>query len=350
VNGVVAGEPGHRNERGDRGERGERGERRRDRADPKSKPQAPPVEAIDPDLLTADTIPQEELVEATEANPDRNAPVAGAGTPGSGRRRRRGGRNRNRRDRDENGTRAASDDTDGATDEAEGLLAEFPDTIPVPGQALAPADHPVTHEHENGEEQKTLGSAPLPFEHEVVALEHPSPARLSNLVSEPEPGWTPPANSHRAEPVLDADPVELAPEVLPEPAATPRASDAWPALSAASIAETEVVQAPSTAPEVEHVAPAGTTVSPAVVSSETRAALSPPIAPRGQSAMASVEHLSDTLAHAGLVLVQTDAQKLEFARQRGAAAAAPLTRVPRARKPAPPASSEPLVQIETRKG
>jgi ribonuclease E len=66
--------------------------------------------------------------------------------------------------------------------------------------------------------------------------------------------------------------------------------------------------------------------------------------------MPSVEHLSDTLAHAGLVLVQTDAEKLEFARQRGAAADAPLTRVPRVRKPAPPASSEPLVQIETRKG
>jgi ribonuclease E len=61
-----------------------------------------------------------------------------------------------------------------------------------------------------------------------------------------------------------------------------------------------------------------------------------------------VAQLQGVLAAVGLELVQTDAQKLEAARDQ-AARVVPATRVPRERRSLPPLSSEPLIQVETRK-
>jgi ribonuclease E len=54
------------------------------------------------------------------------------------------------------------------------------------------------------------------------------------------------------------------------------------------------------------------------------------------------------LSQAGLTLATTDPVKLRAA-QEAAAAFVPAPRVPRERKPLPPQSTEPLVQVETRR-
>jgi ribonuclease E len=59
-----------------------------------------------------------------------------------------------------------------------------------------------------------------------------------------------------------------------------------------------------------------------------------------------VEELQSMLAAAGLTLATTDPEKLRAA-QEAAARIQPPPRVPRERKPLPPVSNEPLIQVET---
>jgi ribonuclease E len=54
------------------------------------------------------------------------------------------------------------------------------------------------------------------------------------------------------------------------------------------------------------------------------------------------------LASAGLTMAATDPAKLRAAQEAAAAVPAPV-RVPRERKPQPPVSDEPLVQVSTRR-
>jgi ribonuclease E len=61
-----------------------------------------------------------------------------------------------------------------------------------------------------------------------------------------------------------------------------------------------------------------------------------------------VDSLREVLAAAGLTLAVTDPDKLRVA-QEAAAKQAPLPHVPRERKPLAPPSTEPLVQVETRR-
>ena len=65
------------------------------------------------------------------------------------------------------------------------------------------------------------------------------------------------------------------------------------------------------------------------------------------SAPMQVEQLQGVLAEVGLELVQTNAEKLAQAR---ANIPPPLPHVPRERRISPPVASDPLVQVETRKG
>ncbi|WP_286867816.1 hypothetical protein, partial [Herbaspirillum sp. UBA812] len=60
------------------------------------------------------------------------------------------------------------------------------------------------------------------------------------------------------------------------------------------------------------------------------------------------ESLEQMLSQAGLTLATTDPVKLRAA-QEAAAAFVPAPHVPRERKPLPPQSTEPLVQVETRR-
>jgi ribonuclease E len=58
--------------------------------------------------------------------------------------------------------------------------------------------------------------------------------------------------------------------------------------------------------------------------------------------------LSEVLRNAGLQLAATNPEKLRAAQAEAATYVAPA-RVPRERKPLPPQSSEPLVQMETKR-
>jgi ribonuclease E len=63
---------------------------------------------------------------------------------------------------------------------------------------------------------------------------------------------------------------------------------------------------------------------------------------------ASTIDLDAMLAAAGLQMASTDPAKLRAA-QEAASQFVPVVRVPRARKPVAPVSSEPLVQVETQR-
>lgn len=61
-----------------------------------------------------------------------------------------------------------------------------------------------------------------------------------------------------------------------------------------------------------------------------------------------IDDLRQVLSAAGLTLATTDPDKLRIA-QEAASRIAPQPRIPRERKPVPPSSTEPLVQVETRR-
>jgi ribonuclease E len=73
-----------------------------------------------------------------------------------------------------------------------------------------------------------------------------------------------------------------------------------------------------------------------------------PVAAPAPVQQQKTDNLVEVLAAAGLTLAVTDPDKLRAA-QEAATRIAPAPRVPRERKPAPPQSNEPLVQIETRR-
>jgi ribonuclease E len=109
------------------------------------------------------------------------------------------------------------------------------------------------------------------------------------------------------------------------------------------------------APQVpaEAAAPAPAAAQPAFVAKQAPApAVEPAAAAAAQPVAArnglSAEALKPVLESAGLVWVNTDTAKLRAAQEAAAHAAKPV-RVPRERKPLPPADSAPMQQVETAK-
>jgi ribonuclease E len=93
--------------------------------------------------------------------------------------------------------------------------------------------------------------------------------------------------------------------------------------------------------------------APRAVVAEAPAAAEP--APVPQAAQATpaaspmpLQEINTMLNEAGLTLASTDPEKLRAA-QEAAARIQPAPRVPRERKPLPPVSDEPLVQVETQR-
>jgi ribonuclease E len=68
--------------------------------------------------------------------------------------------------------------------------------------------------------------------------------------------------------------------------------------------------------------------------------------PAKAGASMPLQELNAMLSAAGLTLASTDPEKLRAA-QEAAARIQPAPRVPRERKPLPPVSNEPLIQVET---
>jgi ribonuclease E len=393
VDGAPRAERGERQERGERRERGERAERGERR---KQQPEA--AEA----LTQTDAQTAEELAQNQAALGENGAPVdqEAVAREGEERRRRRRGRRGGRREREEdvNGNLAAD------VAEAEGDNANVADEAPV-----RTAHQPVEHKAEVSEastvkpvevvvaavatQTAVVSELHAAAETPALAVEQAAKTETSVLVAEAPVAPVAPVVVEQAveAPVAQAAaaPIEAAPAVsetvsLFEPVAhaetaieAPREArveapaEAPPAVT--PVAETQaapapvetatpaaVVEAPAVQPArqadifeaqpaVAEVAPAiapavEAIVSPAAVEAAPVAAA--PQAPR--SAAVSAEALKPVLEQAGLVWVNTDADKLRAAQEASAQAVKPV-RVGRERKVLPPVETAPMQMVETGK-
>jgi ribonuclease E len=258
------------------------------------------------------------------ATPVENLPQAGAnfveeegGEQGSEerrRRRRRGGRNRNRRDRENGEIAATANDVE--TDEAVAETAQ----LEIPEVAMPTAAATTDEKIE----------APVAIATDV-AVEMTAKEEVRIFVSTPS---------------------EIAVETMAEAAqeeAAAHVEEAVPAETPAATRE-DILQAQETA----SVAPIATTAPVAEEPAPTPAAFasapvaSAPIVSAAAPAPVQMDNLREVLAAAGLTLAVTDPDKLRIA-QEAAARIAPSPRIPRERKPLPPLSTEPLIQVETRR-
>jgi len=256
-------------------------------------------------------MPVNSVDETVPAEADAASAVQGEEQPR--RRRRRGGRNRNRRDREQGADGETVQEQDDAADEEIALAAEAaPETAPQVDTAATET-----------EAAPAIGAMTAAV---VEAAVTPSPVAAETVTeSEVEPA----ATSVTLAAALDA-PQKAEPDV--------------PVIEA----EMKPMEAP--APETAHAVAAPDSIrSAAAVAAEMPASAAP--APVEASAMPAattrVEDLTDVLRAAGLELAATDPEKLRAAREASANIAPPV-HAPRERKPVPPPSTEPLVQVETR--
>jgi ribonuclease E len=389
VESAPRGERQERGERRERGERVERGERRKQQAETT-------------DALTQTDAPAAGELARNQAAVDENgAPIdqEAVARDGEERRRRRRGRRGGRREREEdvNGNLAADvaeaeGDNTNVQDEApvrtahqpvehkadvsESNKAEEVTPVEVVVAAVATETTVVTELHAATEtpalavEKAAKAEAVVPVEQAPAApTPAPAPAAVEPVAIEPV--------AHAAAPIEAAQAAPAASETvsLVEPVARVEAPVEAEAPVAAPVVEAQAAPAPveTAAPAVVVEAPA---VAPApqaevvepqpVVAAEPAAAVSvspaaqpdaiepAPVAAAPQAAQAprnpagSAEALKPVLEQAGLVWVNTDADKLRAAQEAAAQTVKPA-RVVRERKSLPPLDSAPMQQVETGK-
>ncbi len=222
------------------------------------------------------------------------------------RRRRRGGRNRNRRDRESDDSAEAGSATDAAfVPVADAAMAQAQaESTPAASEQTPELATDKLAQHDAGDEAVVTEPAATVAEETIPSVSPAIPpvSALSAAIAAPQ----------------SAQHVPLQPEPAP-------ASDAAPAVASETAFEPATITPTPAAPQATAHAVVGTVAQPAPeTSTDLRAAL----------------------AAAGLTLAVTNPEKLRAA-QEAAAQAVVAPRVPRQRKPLPPASSEPLVQIET---
>ncbi|MFL9863889.1 Rne/Rng family ribonuclease [Paraburkholderia fungorum] len=387
VDGAPRAERGERQERGERRERGERAERGERR---KQQPEA--AEA----LTQTDAQTAEELVQNQTALGENGAPVdqEAVAREGEERRRRRRGRRGGRREREEdvNGNLAAD------VAEAEGDTANVTDEAPV-----RTAHQPVEHKAEVSEvsavkpvevvvaavatQTAVVSELHAAAETPVLAVEQAATTETAVLIAE-----TPvaPVASVAVEQAVEAPvaqaaaaPIEAAPVVsetvslfepvahaeapvqaphearveapaearVETPAVTPAVETQAAPVPVETVAPAAVVEAPAVQPtrqaDIFETHPAVADVAPAAEAIvEPAAVAAAPQAPR--SAAVSAEALKPVLEQAGLVWVNTDADKLRSAQEAAAQTVKPV-RVGRERKALPPVETAPMQMVETGK-
>jgi ribonuclease E len=247
------------------------------------------------------------------------------------RRRRRGGRNRNRRDRDgEN----AGENADGES--AESADGEESVQVAAPAATVAaPADDNERPWYEKA--PATPVAAPAPAEAPVAVQAAPAieaPAAPAPVAATPAQETT----TAVAEPVVEA---------APAAPATPVAAPAPQQISLLTEATAPAAEEPAPVAPVVASAPQVVEAAPAAVAPAPVAATPAPAAPAVSNGK-QWNDLNEMLSSAGLTLASTDPEKLRAA-QAAAAQIVPAPHVPRERKPLPPQSTEPLVQVETRR-
>ncbi|WP_076591705.1 Rne/Rng family ribonuclease [Herminiimonas arsenitoxidans] len=239
------------------------------------------------------------------------------------RRRRRGGRNRNRRDRDntEAGTENEGNEDGVDASQEQSLQDEADQTSHTPHVSATEMASSVVH-------------APAPVVAQVIETPTAFEASVSALTAAIAAPSVPQEVSRQPEPVVAAPaPIAVA---VPEPVAAPvEAAPAAVIEAAPSIQETAPVVVATPEPVAQQ---APVVVVPVVVA--------PVVAPA--AAPVASKDLNEVLQAAGLVLASTNPEKLRAAQEEAAKFVAPA-RVPRERKPLPPQSTEPLVQMETKR-
>jgi ribonuclease E len=261
------------------------------------------------------------------------APIV-AGDEQPRRRRRRGGRNRNRRDREPNADGEAADTEDELAAFQDETLQDEADQAPATphvsaGEMAASIVEAVAPPAMSEDTRDFHDAAAAPSMLDAAIAAPTRPQQVDRFV-EPEPMRMDEVNAPVRQQVDEAAPADVATAASYTP---PTVSLPVEAL----VAATPLV-APVNEPEpVPSPAPAA--VAPHIVAKPQPAPALPPDA--------KVEDLGTVLRAAGLELASTDPEKLRLAKAE-AARVSPPPRVPRERKPLPPPSSEPLVQVETR--
>ncbi|AXE93185.1 Rne/Rng family ribonuclease [Paraburkholderia terricola] len=389
VEGAPRGERPERGERRERGERVERGERR--------KQQAETTDALttQPDAQAAEELAQKQVALGESGAPVDQEAVA---REGEERRRRRRGRRGGRREREEdvNGNLAAD------VAEAEGQNVSVTDEAPV-RTTHQPVEHKAEVSAEAGEAKQVtpveVVVAAVATESAVVSELHAAtetPALAAEKAARTEtvvPVAEAPAAPAAIEPATETPVAQAAAAPVEAAQATPAASETVSLVEPVARAEAPVqaqAETPAPAPAaeaqaapapVETVAPAAVVETPAaepapqaeivepqpIVAAVTPAAepaepakpaaaeapvAAAPLATQAPHAVrngaVSAEALKPALEQAGLVWVNTDAEKLRAAQEAAAQAAKPA-RVVRERKPLPPLDSAPMQQVETGK-
>nr|WP_314623459.1 Rne/Rng family ribonuclease [uncultured Noviherbaspirillum sp.] len=281
------------------------------------------------------------------------------------RRRRRGGRNRNRRERENGEGGEIGDEVLGAgaaiAGEAAAIsdeqIAAKPETMQDIGSEVA-----VTYASvESAATEAPAVSAPAP-----ASVEAPQEVASHEAASEAVPeskadeAVAVQAAAVDTEAAAVAEQVPAQPEAA-EPAQAASAQDEAAAVQQApetadmaDMAEVAAVQdvpvAESVSARDEAPAPqAQAQMQPQAAVAEAPAAVQPtPGATRPAETAMPLQEINAMLNAAGLTLASTDPEKLRAA-QEAAARIQPAPRVPRERKPLPPMSDEPLIQVETQR-
>ncbi|RAS38214.1 Rne/Rng family ribonuclease [Paraburkholderia bryophila] len=372
------GERGERQERGERRERGERAERGERR-----KPQAETADALTQgETQTAEELAQNQPVLGENGMPIDQEAVA---REGEERRRRRRGRRGGRREREEdvNGNLAAD------VAEAEGDTANVNDEAPM-RSAHQPVEHKAEVNQANEVTPVEVVVAAVATETAVVTELHAAtetPALAVEKAATTEAVVPAAAAPAAVEPVVEAPVAQAAAAPVEAAQAAPAASETVslvepvahveaPAIAAAVetvetaqaaaapveptapavVAEAPVVQP---APQVEIVEPQPVVAvaAPAVIETSEPApvaaaaqvqAQAPEVVQTPRHSGVSAEALKPVLEQAGLVWVNTDADKLRVAQEAAAQTVKPA-RVVRERKPLAPLDSAPMQQVETGK-
>ncbi|CAH2772997.1 MAG: Ribonuclease E (EC [uncultured Caballeronia sp.] len=372
-----AGEHQERRERSGRGERAERGERR--------KPQ--PETAVE--ALTQGETVASEIVERTQTSVETAGTEAASADQANvrdGEERRRRGRRGGRRERDEEGmtvnhaadvaeaegavestsAQAGVFDAEAAQEAAARREARPAVAQPVESLAELRVEQPTETRPEEpapaaaqalaartqeAEPLEVKAQTPEPAAFDVFAKPAPAPKAVETKPADPFA----PAASEETKPVETAKPVETTP--VPSEPAAPAVAAAAPAAAPEAAAEpaeaAEPVKTAAVAPTpeataVEPVKPVESVQAPAPVAVAAEPVKSAAPAAPATSTPIAIEALQPMLERAGLVWVNTDEGKLREANAAAAREPAPV-RVPRERKPLPPADTTPMQQVETSK-
>ncbi|WP_151635172.1 Rne/Rng family ribonuclease [Noviherbaspirillum aerium] len=317
-----------------RRERGERQQRQRE-----ERKEAPVEELLNPSQVAGNAdfpaaVPVAEFASMeTDAATDGDGPDEGNGEQGEERRRRRrrGGRNRNRRDRETGELSAVGGEAGELETSDAGIQVEITE---VTSQVT------VTTVRETIEPAATSAANPR-----EQAEAHPASVSMNEVAPAAAPATEPVAVQAVPQPEAETAPQAEVPqaETMSAPVAAPAEPASEPSMAAEPAPEAVTESAPAAAQA--EIAPVVT--APVETAAETMAE---PVAASASTAPAhaDVDRLQEVLARAGLTLAVTDPDKLRAA-QEAAAAISPPPRVPRERKPLPPVSQEPLIQVETRR-